>query len=174
MKPLLLTLALLACAAHGFAQKFAVKDNLVMVDGQPYFQFDTDGYDLLYVNSLQGERLLVVKETLLNDPLLCTPDNLTGSRWYLQFFFAQPRTMVETARPATLTSLPVIVARKLYAAHLLRQGTVSPAALTEFSFVNGTVYSDRRQALNQAGWLPPAAPSPPATTLPQSPRTPRP
>ena len=80
MKSLLLLLALLAAAGSCFAQKFAIRKNLVVVDGQPYFQFESDGYDLLYITSLHGERLLVVKEMLLNDPALCSPDNPTGPR----------------------------------------------------------------------------------------------
>jgi hypothetical protein len=161
MKLLLFSLVLLLSAPASFAQKFAVKGNLVTVDGQPYFRFESDGHSLVYINSLQNAHLFVVKELLLNDPVLQTPANPDGGRWYLQYVFLQPHTVVETPYSTGLSSLPVQIARTLYVTRLLQAGSVSPVALAEFALINGTLYSDRRQALNQAGWLPSAAISSP-------------
>jgi hypothetical protein len=169
MKLLLFSLLLLLSAPASFAQKFAVKGDLVTVDGQPYFRFESDGSSLLYINSLQHAHLFVVKELRLNDPVLHTPTNPDGEQWYLQYVFLQPHTVVELPYHTGLTSLPlpVQIARTLYVARLLQAGSVNQAALAEFALVNGTLYSDRRQALNQTGWLPPAALSSPV--LPAAP-----
>ena len=174
MKPILFLLALLAASSSSFAQRFAVKRDVVTVDGQPYLKFESDGYTSLYISSLQNERLLVVKEMELSDPVLRQTGSINNAHFYLQYVFLKPHTIVETPRPPAFSSLPIMVARTLYAARLLQNDTLSQPALDEFSLVNGTVYADRRQALNQPGWLPPVAPSAPATSLPQSPHTPRP
>jgi hypothetical protein len=158
MKLLLFSLLLLLSAPASFAQKFAVKGDLVTVDGQPYFRFESDGSSLFYINSLQHAHLFVVKALRLNDPVLNTPTNPGGEQWYLQYVFLQPHTVVELPSHVGLTSLPlpVQIARTLYVTRVLQAGRVDPAALAEFALVNGTLYSDRRQALNQASWLPPA------------------
>jgi hypothetical protein len=174
MKPILFLLALLAASSSSFAQRFAVKRDVVTVDGQPYLKFESDGYTSLYISSLQNERLLVVKEMELSDPVLRQTGSINNAHFYLQYVFLKPHTIVETPRPPAFSSLPIMVARTLYAARLLQNDTLSQPALDEFSLVNGTVYADRRQALNQPGWLPPVAPSAPATSPPQSPHTPRP
>lgn len=174
MKAILLILALLGASRSSFAQRFAVKRDVVTVDGKPYIKFESDGYTSLYISSLQNERLLVVKEMELSDPFLRQTGSANNAHSYLQYVFLKPHIMVETARPPAFTSLPVMVARTLYAARLLQNDALSQPALEEFSYVNGTVYADRRQALNQPGWLPPVAPGPPVTSPPQSPHTPRP
>jgi hypothetical protein len=174
MKPILILLALLAASSSSFAQRFAVKRDVVTVDGQPFLKFESDGYTSLYISSLQNERLLVVKEMELSDPALRQTGSINNAHFYLQYVFLKPHTIVETPRPPAFTSLPVMVARTLYAARLLQNDALSQPALNEFALVNGTVYSERRQALNQAGWLPPVAPAGPATSLPQNPHTPRP
>jgi hypothetical protein len=140
MKLLLLSLLLLLSAPASFAQKFVVKGDLVTVDGQPYFRFESDGSSLFYINSLQHAHLFVVKALRLNDPVLNTPTNPGGEQWYLQYVFLQPHTVVELPYHVSLSSLPapLQIARTLY-----------------------VLYSDRRQALNQANWLPPAALSSP-------------
>ncbi|NML67437.1 hypothetical protein HHL22_19720 [Hymenobacter sp. RP-2-7] len=151
-----------------------MKRDVVTVDGQPYLKFESDGYTSLYISSLQNERLLVVKEMELSDPALRQTGSINNAHLYLQYVFLKSRTIVETPRPSVFSSLPVMVARTLYAARLLQNGGVSQPALDEFALVNGTVYTERRQALNQAGWLTPAVIGAPAISPPQSPRTPRP
>jgi hypothetical protein len=165
MKLLLFSLVLLLSAPASFAQKFAVKGDLVTVDGQPYFRFESDGNSLVYINSLQNAHLFVVRDLRLNDPVLRTPANPDGGQGYLQYVFLQPHTVVEIPYATGLTSLPVQIARTLYVTRLLQTGSISPTALAEFALVNGTLYSDRRQALNQAGWLPPAAVSSPVVPV---------
>jgi hypothetical protein len=156
MKNLFFSLLLTLCATGAFAQKVAVKKNLMTVDGRPYARIEGDGGALgsnqYYVNSPQNERLFVVKLLSFNDPSSASPTNPTGSTAYLQFVFTASRTIVETPLPGLFRSLSV--ARQIYSAQLLKNGALDQQAVADFAVNNGTVYSERRRALDQAAYLP--------------------
>ncbi|QKG57615.1 hypothetical protein GKZ68_13870 [Hymenobacter sp. BRD128] len=157
MKNLFCTLLLTLCIVGAYAQKIAVKKNLMTVDGQPYARIEGDGGALTstqyYINSPQNERLFVVKLLSFNDPGNASPNNPTGSTAYLQFVFTASRIIVETPMPGLFRSLSV--ARQIYGAQLLKNGALDKQAVADFSVNNGTVYSERRRALDQAAYMPP-------------------
>ncbi len=157
MKNLFCTLLFATLTFGAGAQKIAVKSNLMTVGGQPYARLLADGGALTstqyYVSSPQNERLFVVKLLSFNDPANACPSNPTGNTDYLQFVFTASRTVVETPVPGLFRALSL--ARKIYAAQLLRNGTLDPQAVADFAVNNGTVYSQRRQALDQTMWATP-------------------
>lgn len=157
MKHLFYTLLLAGLALGASAQKIAVKKNLMTVDGQPYARFEADGGSLsssqYYVSSPQNARLFVVKLLSFNDPANASPDNLTGNTCYLQFVFPASGQVAETALSGLFRSLSL--ARKIYPARLLQNGALDPRAVADFVLVNGTPFSARRRALDQAAWVVP-------------------
>ncbi len=157
MKHLFCTLLLILLALGANAQKIAVRKNLITVDSQPYARLQANGGALtsnqFYVNSLQGDRLFVVKLLGFNDPSNASSTNPTGSTSYLQFVFPATGQVAETPLPGLFRALSL--ARQLYPARLLKNGTLDPQAITEFVFVNGTPFSARRQALDQPVLLAP-------------------
>ena len=156
MKTLLYTLSLLLLAASGFAQKIAVKGNLVTVDRQPFVRVESDGGLLalgqrtLYVSLPNGERVLVVLEQVLNDPAASTPENPAGSVRYARYLFPTTHTVAELPMSTLGYVRPADIARVLYAARLLHNDRLDPQAVADFTAIYGTPYADRRQALNQA------------------------
>lgn len=158
MKNLFYTLLLALAALSASAQKITVKNNLMTVDKQPYARLEGDGGALsssqYYVSSVQGSRLLVVKLLAYNDPANTSPNNPTGATQYLQFVFPASGQMAETEVAGLFRSLSV--ARKLYAARLLKDGALDPQAVADFVLVNGMSFSARRHALDQPAWLLPA------------------
>lgn len=157
MKNLFCTLLLALLALGATAQKIKVKKNLMTVDGQPYARLETDGSALnstqCYVNSVQGERLFVVKLLYFNDPANANPQNITGSTTYLQFVFPATGQVAETNQHGLFRALNV--ALQLYPARLLKNGVLDPKAVTEFVYINGTPFSARRQALDRSALLVP-------------------
>jgi hypothetical protein len=157
MKHLFCTLLISLLSLGANAQKIAVRQNLMTVDGQPYARLQANGgaltSDQFYVNSLQGDRLFVVKLLTFNDPANASGSNPTGSTSYLQYVFPATGQIAETALPSLFRALSL--ARQLYPARLLKNGALDPQAVTEFVFVNGTPFSTRRQALDQPALLAP-------------------
>lgn len=161
MRTLATVLLLLAAASGGFAQKIAVKRDLITIDKQPYARVEADGGLLqagqrtLYVSAPTGERLLVVKEMSLNDPASATPSNPAGRVQYVQFLFPSTRTFAELPMPALGYERPLDIARVLYAARLLRGAGLDPQAVADFIALHGTPYATRRQVLNQSALMQP-------------------
>jgi hypothetical protein len=138
MKTLCFALLLLALGTAN-AQRIAVKNGLMTVDGQPYARFESDGASTLYISSLQGERLFVVKEMVLPGA-----GYSTGSVRYLQYVFTATHLVVETPFPALESYLRAIIpARQIYAARLFQNGVLDPKAVADFRTNNGSPYSDR-------------------------------
>ena len=122
------------------AQRIAVRNGLMTVDGQPYARLESDGGSTLYVSSLQNERLFVVK-----DMVLPGTGHPAGNVHYLQYVFTATHLVVETTFPALETYFrPVIPARQIYAARLFQNGTLDLKAVADFRTNNGTPYSDRQ------------------------------
>ena len=173
MRNLLFTLLLAFLAFSGFAQKIAIKGNLITVDKQPYAHIEPgeiyliNHSNLFYINSLQDKALFVVKEMMLNDPT-------AGSLSYLQFIFLDSKLVVEVPNGTPLRFMTA--ARKVHAARLLKNGELDPQAVANFDLINGHIYSDRRLALNQLPIVLPAsqinAPVAPATAPPPAPKAP--
>ncbi len=132
------------------AQRIALKKDLITADGQPYLRIERGELKEFYINSPQHERLFVVRQMTLQDPL--------GSANYLQFVFTGLRLTVETPRPRDVFDIlyPTTLAHMIYDARLLKDGELDPKAVADFSTNYGTPYSKRRDALNQPGVLPPA------------------
>ncbi|MVN76834.1 hypothetical protein GO988_10915 [Hymenobacter sp. HMF4947] len=150
MKNLLLTLVMAALSLTSFGQKIAAKKNLITVDKQPYASIEYDGVDTYYVSSPQNERLFVVKWLYFNDPAAASATNAGGATSYLQFIFPGSHTLVETATPApSFTAFPLILARQIYTARLLKNGALDSQAVADFASINGLLYSARRQALDR-------------------------
>jgi len=139
MKALCFALLLLAFGtAH--AQRIAVRNGLMTVDGQPYARLESDGGTTLYVSSLQNERLFVVKEMVL--PGLGHP---AGNVRYLQYVFTATHLVVETPYPPLESYFrPIVPARQIYAARLFQNGILDPKAVADFRTNNGTPYADRQ------------------------------
>jgi hypothetical protein len=166
MKPiarLLFSLALSTFALSAQAQRFAIKKDLITVDGQPYLRIERGELKEFYISSPQHERLFVVRQMTLQDPL--------GSATYLEYTFTGlggpfkdarslhgHYTKAETPRPLDVFNIvyPTTLARIIYNAHLLKDGALDPQAVVDFAGIYGTPYSKRRDALNQPGVLPPA------------------
>jgi hypothetical protein len=159
MKNLFCTLLLSLLALGATAQKIAVKKNVMTVNGQPYARLEGDGGALsttqYYVNSVQGTRLFVIKLLSFQDPANASASNPTGETQYLQFIFPGSGVAAETVLPGLFRSLSM--ARKIYAAGLLKDGALDPQAVSDFVFTNGMPFSARRQALDQSAWLVPAS-----------------
>lgn len=159
----LLSLSTFALSAH--AQRFGIKKDYITVDGQPYIRIERGELKEFYISSLQHERLFVVRQLTLQDPL--------GSSNYLEFTFAGPSSSprlfngqyakAETPRPVDVFNIlyPTTLARIIYNAHLLKDGALDSQAVTDFIGLYGTPYSSRRNALNQPGVVPPALIVPP-------------
>lgn len=141
------------------AQRIALKKDLITVDGQPYLRIERGELREFYISSPQRERLFVVRQMALQDPL--------GSANYLEYTFtglADRQRLnghyakAETPRPPDVFNIlyPTTLARIIYSAHLLKDGALDPQAVTDFVGIYGTPYSKRRDALNQPGVLPPA------------------
>lgn len=159
----LLALSTFALPAH--AQRFAVKKDFITVDGQPYIRIERGELKEFYISSPQHERLFVVRQLALQDPL--------GSSSYLEFTFTGPfnssrlfsgqYAKAETPRPADVFNIlyPITLARIIYNAHLLKDGALDSQAVADFIGIYGTPYSSRRNALNQPGVVQPAVVVPP-------------
>jgi len=147
MKTLCFVLLLLACgAAH--AQRIAVKNGLMTVDGKPYARYESDGSSTLYISSLQNERLFVVKEMVLPSLVVAGPGRSSGSVRYLQYVFTASHTIVETPFPTTEVYFrPITPARQIYAARLFQNGVLDPKAVADFVTNNGTPFSDHQRQL---------------------------
>ena len=155
MKSLYYLLALSALATTASAQKIKVENELITVDGQPYARIEQDGCGLMdvdcvyYIKSLQNKRLFAVKQQAFNDPALVSAASPQGHTIYLQYIFTATKTTAETSFPATLHLRALDVARKVYKAHLLKDGELDPQMAEDFVTTNGTTYSERRRGLNQ-------------------------
>jgi hypothetical protein len=148
MKTLCFVLLLLAFGTAN-AQRIAVKNGLMTVDGQPYARFESDGASTFYISSLQNERLFVVKEMVLPGA-----GYSSGNVHYLQYVFTATHLVVETPFPPLESYLrATIPARQIYAARLFQNGVLDPKAVADFSTNNGTPYSDHQRQL-------PAQPAP--------------
>ncbi len=160
---LLFAFLLSTLALPAQAQRFAIKKDLITVDGQPYLRIERGELKEFYVSSPQHERLFVVRQMTLQDPL--------GSANYLEYTFTGftgPFTSsrllnghyakAETPRPLDVFNIlyPTTLARIIYNAHLLKDGALDPQAVMDFVGIYGTPYAKRRDALNQPGVLPPA------------------
>jgi len=142
MKILCFVLLLLAFGPAS-AQRIAVKNGVMTVDGQPYARFESDGASTIYVSSLQNERLFVVKEMVLPGV-----GHLAGNVRYLQYVFTATHLVVETPFPSNEVYFRSITpARQIYAARLFQNGALAPQAVADFSTNNGTPYSDRQRQL---------------------------
>jgi hypothetical protein len=140
MKTLCFALLLLAFGTAN-AQRIAVRNGLMTVDGQPYARVESDGASTLYVSSLQNERLFVVKEMVLPGG-----GHLVGNVRYLQYVFTATRLVVETPLPASEDYFRAITpARQIYAARLFQNGSLDPKAVADFLTNNGTPYSDHQR-----------------------------
>jgi hypothetical protein len=145
MKTLCFALLLLAFGTAN-AQRIAVKNGLMTVDGQPYARFESDGSSTLYISSLQNERLFVVKEMVLPGA-----GHLSGNVRYLQYVFTATHLVVETPFPSSEVYFRAITpARQIYAARLFHDGALDPNAVADFSTNNGTPYSDHQRQLTPA------------------------
>lgn len=146
MKNLCFTLLLALLTFSGFAQKIAIKDDLITVDKQPYAHIEAgeiyliNHSNLFYIKSLQNKPLFVVKAMGLNDPT-------AGILSYLQFIFLDSKLVVEVPNSTPLRFMTA--ARQVYAARLLKNGELDPQAVANFDLIHGHIYSDRRLALNQ-------------------------
>jgi hypothetical protein len=155
MKFLLSAIAFFALAAPAVAQKIKVEDDLITVDGQPYARIEQDGCGIMdvdclyYVKSLQNQRLFVVKQVIYNDPTAVSATNPQGRTLYLQYVFTAAKATAETAYPTTLHLRALDVARKVYKAQLIKEGTLDEQAAADFVTNNGTSYSEHRRTLGQ-------------------------
>ena len=155
MKFLYHLLALSALATTAQAQKIKVEGELITVDDQPYARIEADGCGLMdvdcfyYVKSLQNKRLFVVKQQTFNDPAQVSASSPAGRTIYLQYVFTGAKTTAETSFPATLHLRALDVARKVYKAHLIKDGELDQQMAEDFVTNNGTPYSERRRAINQ-------------------------
>ena len=154
MKTLLCSLAFLALATTSYAQKIKVEGELITVDGQPYARIEQEGCGLMdvdcfyYVKSLQNQRLFIVKQQDFNDPAEVSATSPQGRTMYLQFVFTAAKTKAETSYPTTLHLRALDVARKVYKAQLIKDGTLDEQAATDFVTNTGTPFSERRQAIH--------------------------
>ena len=148
-------LLLLLPGLRAVAQKIEVKNNIVLLDGQPYAGIEGDGCGFVdpqcqyYLTPVGSERrLFVVKQQIFEDPMERKESNPTGRTLYLQFVFTAAGTTAEIPFPATLHLRALDVARKVVKARLLKDGTLDEQAAADFVTNNGTPFSDRRRALN--------------------------
>lgn len=161
--PLLFIFSVSTLALPARAQRILLKKDLITVDGQPYLRIERGELKEFYISSPQHERLFVVRQMTLQDPL--------GSANYLEYTFTSYTgpftssrllgghyTKAETPRPLDVFNVlyPTTLARIIYNAHLLKAGALDPQAVVDFVGIYGTPYSKRREALNQPGVLPPA------------------
>jgi hypothetical protein len=153
MKTLLCSLAFFALATTAHAQKIKVEGELITVDGQPYARIEQEGCGMMdvdcfyYVKSLQNQRLFIVKQQDFNDPSKVSASSPQGRTLYLQFVFTAAKTKAETSFPTTLHLRALDVARKVYKAQLIKDGTLDEQAATDFVTNSGTPFSERRQAI---------------------------
>jgi hypothetical protein len=163
MKNTLSILLLVVVSLSAHAQRITMKKDLILVDGQPYLRIERGELKEFSISSPQHERLFVVRQLTLQDPL--------GSANYLEYTFTGftgPFTSsrpsgghypkAETPRPPDVFNVvyPTTLARIIYNAHLLKDGALDSQAVVEFIGIYGTPYSERRQALNQPGVVQPA------------------
>ncbi|MGI4870145.1 MAG: hypothetical protein ACRYFX_03085 [Janthinobacterium lividum] len=154
MKTIFFSLLLTGLATSAFAQKIKVENDLVTVDGQPYARIEKDGCGMMdldcsyHVKSLQNQQLFTVKQVIFNDPGQISASNPEGRTLYLQYIFTASRTTAETSFPATLHLRALDVARKVYQAHLLKEGTLDAEVADTFVLDKGTPFSQRRREIN--------------------------
>jgi hypothetical protein len=143
MKTTLAILLFATATLSANAQKIAVKNDLITVDGQPYARIEQGETYEYYVSSLQNERLFIVRPLTLQDP--------AGWANYLQFVFTDSRKLVETPIPYTFVGgiSSTKVARLIYSARLFKNGALDSKAVADFEVNYGAPYSERRQALNR-------------------------
>jgi hypothetical protein len=160
---LLFSLVLSTFALSAHAQRFAIKKDLITVDGQPYIRIERGELKEFYISTPQNQRLFVVRQLTLQDPL--------GSANYLEYTFTgytgpftssrllnEHYAKAETPRPADVFNIlyHTTLARIIYNAHLLKDGALDSQAVVDFIGIYGTPYSKRRDALNQPGVVQPA------------------
>ena len=148
-------LLLLLPGLHAVAQKVEVKNNVILLDGQPYAGIEGDGCGFVdpqcqyYLTPVGSEkRLFVVKQVIFEDPMERKESNPTGRTLYLQFVFTAAGTTDEIPFPATLRLRALDVARKVAKARLFQNGVFDEQAAADFVTNNGTPFGDRRRALN--------------------------
>jgi hypothetical protein len=157
MKILLFTLLLLTSFLSGaYAQKIVFKKGVIFLDNQPYAHMAADGDRCFYISNLKNERLFVINRLSLNDPTAAEPTNPTGEVKYWQFVFTKSKTVVETPYQRTYGETERVIARKICLAQLLKNDELDPQALADFVTNNGTLFTERRRALNNPPMLLPA------------------
>jgi hypothetical protein len=148
---LLFSLVLSTFALSAHAQRFAIKKDLITVDGQPYIRIERGELKEFYISTPQNQRLFVVRQLTLQDPL--------GSANYLEYTFTGytgPFTSSRLLNDVFNILYPTTLARIIYNAHLLKDGALDSQAVVDFIGIYGTPYSKRRDALNQPGVVQPA------------------
>lgn len=153
-----LLIALLGLSASAaLAQKIEVKNDLILVDGQPYAGIEAEGCRLTdtdcryYIKALNGgRRVAVVKQLAYNDPDERTVADAVGQVTYLQFVFTVSGQSAETTDPTTVLLRPIDVARKVVKAHLMKDGALDEQAAADFVTHNGLPFSERRKVLGAA------------------------
>ncbi|MDO7885224.1 hypothetical protein [Hymenobacter cheonanensis] len=154
MKNLLFLLAFSALATTSVAQKIKVEGELITVDGQPYARIERDGCGALnagcmyYVKSLQNERLFIIKPLEFVDPATISASHPDGRTLYVQYIFTASRATTETAYPSIMLLRALDIARKIYKAQLIKDGTLDQQAADAFVLANGMTFSERRRELN--------------------------
>lgn len=157
MKTLLFTLLLLTgFLSEAYAQNIAVKKGIILLDNQPYARMMADGDRCFYISNLKNERLFVVNRLSLNDPAAAQAANPTGEVKYWQFVFTKSKTVVETPYQRTYGETERVIVRKICLAQLLKNDELDPQALADFVTNNGTLFTERRRALNSPPMLLPA------------------
>jgi hypothetical protein len=157
MKTLLVTLLFLTgFLSEAYAQKIAVKKGVIFLDNQPYARMAADGDRCFYISNLKNERLFVVNRLSLSDPTASEPTNPTGEVKYWQFVFTKSKTVVEIPYQRTYGETERVIARKICLAQLLKNDELDSQALADFVTNNGTLFTERRRALNNPPMLLPA------------------
>lgn len=153
MKALLCLLALSASATTVSAQKIKVEGELITVDGQPYARIERDGCGALtagclyYVKSLQNQRLFTIKPMEFVDPATISASHPDGRTMYVQYIFNASHATTETAYPSIMLLRALDIARKIYKAQLIKDGTLDQQAADAFVLANGLTFSERRREL---------------------------
>lgn len=144
MKHLLLTVALLIPFVSN-AQKFKEDDGLITVDGQPYCLVEKirggGEYDFR-VLALDSTELIYLNGRSYNDPSQVSQPNPKGRIFYDEWTFLASGAKMETDGVTTK-----MLAKRLYQGHLLKNGTLDPAAERTFVSVNGKPHSQRQEQL---------------------------
>lgn len=118
------------------------KTGIAIAGGKFLFKLDYDRMnDRTYVYNEKETKLIIINYIRYRDPSSVSTSNPEGLQVYNEWVFPTLGKKGETT-----TNLPKVFARNIYQEHLIVDGQLDTAAVSNFIFINGNTESEKMKA----------------------------